>query len=50
MCNQWCLEFSTRALGHLGSPTRMLEVGSLDVNGTVRSVLGTRCSAEAERL
>ena len=40
MCNQWCLEFSTRALRHLGSPTRMLEVGSLDVNGTVRAVLG----------
>jgi hypothetical protein len=40
MCNQWCLQFSAQAVGHLGSPTRMLEVGSLDVNGTVRSVLG----------
>ena len=45
MCNQWCLQFSTRALGHLGSPTRMLEVGSLDVNGTVRSVLGHAVSS-----
>jgi SAM-dependent methyltransferase len=40
MCNQWCLEFASRALGHLGPGTRVLEVGSLDVNGTVRSVLG----------
>jgi hypothetical protein len=45
MCNQWCLEFSKRALGHLGSPSRMLEVGSLDVNGTVRSVLGHAVSS-----
>ena len=40
MCNQWCLDFSARALPHLGAGTRMLEVGSLDVNGTVRAVLG----------
>jgi len=45
MCNQWCLEFSKRALGHLGSPSRMLEVGSLDVNGSVRSVLGDAVSS-----
>lgn len=45
MCNQWCLEFSKRALGHLGSPSRMLEVGSLDVNGSVRSVLGQAVSS-----
>ncbi len=45
MCNQWCLQFSTRALGHLGASTRMLEVGSLDVNGTVRSVLGHAVSS-----
>ena len=40
MCNQWCLQFATRAQRHLGPSTRMLEVGSLDVNGTVRAVLG----------
>src|SRR5688500_9184220 len=40
MCNQWCLDFSTRALRHLGASTRMLEVGSLDVTGTVRAALG----------
>lgn len=45
MCNQWCLQFSTRALGHLGASARMLEVGSLDVNGTVRSVLGQAVSS-----
>jgi hypothetical protein len=39
MCNQWCLDFASRALPHCGPRVRVLEVGSLDVNGTVRSVL-----------
>jgi hypothetical protein len=38
MCNRWCLDFASRALPHLGRGPRTLEVGSLDVNGTVRDV------------
>lgn len=39
MCNRWCLDFAARALPYLRPGAAMLEVGSLDVNGTVRDVL-----------
>jgi hypothetical protein len=38
MCNSWCLDFSSRALPYLDREAAALEVGSLDVNGTVRQV------------
>jgi len=39
MCNRWCLDFAARALPHVPAGSRTLEIGSLDVNGTVRDVL-----------
>jgi SAM-dependent methyltransferase len=40
VCNQWCLDFTRRALPHVSGRPRVLEVGSLDVNGSVRTDLG----------
>jgi O-antigen biosynthesis protein len=40
VCNQWCLDFTRRALPHVTLRPRVLEVGSLDVNGSVRRDLG----------
>jgi SAM-dependent methyltransferase len=45
MCNRWCLDFAARALPHLAGRPRTLEVGSLDVNGTVRDVLAAAAGA-----
>ena len=45
MCNRWCLDFAARALPHLQGRPRTLEVGSLDVNGSVRDVLAGAAGA-----
>src|SRR5688572_23760884 len=45
MCNRWCLDFAARALPHVAPGARTLEVGSLDVNGTVRDVLAGASAA-----
>jgi GT2 family glycosyltransferase len=39
MCNQWCLEFASDSLPLLQKSARVLEVGSRNVNGSVREVL-----------
>ena len=39
MCNQWCLQFARSTLGHLPEASRVLEVGSRNVNGTVRDLI-----------
>lgn len=45
MCNQWCLEFGSKPISFLQKPARILEVGSRNVNGTVRDVL-SHCASE----
>lgn len=40
MCNRWCLEFGEQLVPLMSPGVRVLEVGSRDVNGTLRSVLG----------
>jgi SAM-dependent methyltransferase len=44
MCNQWCLEFGSKPISFLQKPARILEVGSRNVNGTVRDVLSKYAS------
>ncbi len=39
MCNRWCLDFARRLPPLLAKGTRMLEVGSRNVNGSVRDIL-----------
>ncbi len=36
MCNQWCIDFTLKAKTFLKHGINILEVGSLDVNGSVR--------------
>lgn len=45
MCNQWCFEFASNSISLLQKPTRILEVGSRNVNGTIRDVL-SECASE----
>src|SRR3989338_7333868 len=45
MCNQWCLDFGSNALPLLQNPARILEVGSRNVNGSIREVL-SECAGE----
>ena len=45
MCNQWCLEFGSNALSFFQKPVRILEVGSRNVNGSIRDVL-SECANE----
>lgn len=45
MCNQWCLEFGKNAITFLPKPGRILEVGSRNVNGSIRDVL-SKCTGE----
>lgn len=39
MCNSWCLEFAKLTLPYIDSKVDILEVGSRNVNGTIRDVL-----------
>nr|NJM00998.1 glycosyltransferase [Desulfobacula sp.] len=39
MCNQWCLEFASFTLPFFQHPARILEVGSCNINGSIRDVL-----------
>lgn len=39
MCNQWCLEFASLVPPFFQNPGRILEVGSCNVNGSIREVL-----------
>jgi len=39
MCNQWCLEFGRLSFSSLQKPSRILEVGSRNVNGSMRDIL-----------
>ena len=38
MCNQWCIDFTQKAKTFINHGINILEVGSLDVNGSVRFV------------
>ena len=37
MCNAWCFDFAELMIPHLDDASRFLEVGSRDVNGTLRT-------------
>lgn len=45
MCNHWCLEFASNSLLSVRKPARILEVGSRNVNGSIRDVL-SECASE----
>ena len=45
MCNQWCIDFSKKAIPFLNQGSFILEIGSRDVNGSVRSVLSSLSSS-----
>jgi len=45
MCNHWCLEFASLAPSFFQNPARILEVGSCNVNGSMRDVL-SECADE----
>ncbi|MDR7946051.1 methyltransferase domain-containing protein [Achromobacter aegrifaciens] len=38
MCNAWCMDWGKEALPHVKKGARVLEVGSRDVNGTLRTI------------
>lgn len=39
MCNEWCLEFASNAASFIRKSKKTLEVGSRNVNGSIRDVL-----------
>ena len=45
MCNPWCLEFASLVPPFFQNPARILEVGSCNVNGSMRDVL-SECADE----
>jgi SAM-dependent methyltransferase len=47
MCNAWCIQYwSTRILKEEVEGKRVIEVGSLDINGSLRSIIGKLNPAE----
>jgi len=44
MCNQWCFEFGIDSLPYIQKSAKILEVGSRNVNGSMRDVLSERAS------
>ena len=42
MCNRWCLTFGERLRERMTAGARVLDVGSRDVNGSLRTVLADR--------
>ena len=44
MCNAWCFDFADLMKRHIKSDVKVLEVGSFDVNGTLRTTLSPKSS------